>query len=135
MRGEKGHPIYNWDDLAAAAADHDLHVLTGCHAGAVPKAAAGGDLGGAMRQASRLRELFGTRLHLELWHHRMPEDDPRNDLMWEVARGLSLPAVATNHVHYHDPKEPTSPRCWRPLVADAPSQSPTGSARQATSDT
>ena len=105
MRGEKDHPIYNWEDLAIAARNQDLHALTGCHAGAVPKAATRGDLGGVMREASRLRELFGTRLHLELWHHRMPEDDPRNDLMWEVAQKLSLPAVATNQVHYHDPKD------------------------------
>jgi error-prone DNA polymerase len=49
MRGEKDHPIYNWDDLAVAATNRDVHVLTGCHAGAVPKAAAGGDLGRAIR--------------------------------------------------------------------------------------
>ncbi|MGB8362325.1 MAG: PHP domain-containing protein, partial [Acidimicrobiia bacterium] len=34
MRGEKDHPIYTWDDLAVAAADRDVHALTGCHAGA-----------------------------------------------------------------------------------------------------
>ncbi len=52
--------------------------------------------------AARLRDLFGSRLHIELWHHGMPEDDPRNDLMVEVAGRLSLPVVATNNVHYHD---------------------------------
>ena len=31
----------------------------------------------------------------------MPEDDPRNDLLWEVAGRLHLPVVATNNVHYH----------------------------------
>ncbi len=101
MRGEKDLPVYTWDDLSVAAADRDVHALTGCHLGAVPKAAARHDLIGAIHQASRLREIFGTRLHLELWHHGMPEDDSRNDLMWEVAQKLSLPAVATNQVHYH----------------------------------
>ncbi|MGA7282297.1 MAG: error-prone DNA polymerase [Acidimicrobiia bacterium] len=101
MRGEKDHPIYTWSDLADTAVNRDIHALTGCHFGAVPKAAIRRDLGGTVQQASRLREIFGPRLHVELWHHGMPEDDWRNDLMWEVAQRLSLPAVATNQVHYH----------------------------------
>ena len=105
FRGEKDHPVYTWDDLAAAAANGDVHALTGCHSGAVPRAAAAGDLGGTMREASRLRELFGPRLHIELWHHGMPEDDPRNDLLWDVALRLSLSTLATNQAHYHDRRD------------------------------
>ena len=102
MRGEKDHPIYVWEDLAIAADNRDIHVLTGCHRGAVPSAALAGDLGATIREVSRLRELFGPRLHLEMWHHGMPEDDKRNDLMWEVGQKLGLSTVATNQVHYHD---------------------------------
>ncbi|MFQ5524551.1 MAG: error-prone DNA polymerase, partial [Acidimicrobiia bacterium] len=102
LRGEKDHPLYLWDDLAAAADHSDVHALTGCWAGAVPKAAQRGDLDGALVEASRLRELFGPRLHMELWHHGMPEDDSRNDLAWEVARRLGLSVVVTNQVHYCD---------------------------------
>ena len=102
MRGEKDHPIYSWDDLAIAATSYDIHALTGCHSGAVPKAASTGDLGATIREASRLRELFGTRLHMEMWHHGMPEDDPRNDLLWEVSQKLALSTVATNQVHYFE---------------------------------
>ncbi|MDP9493994.1 MAG: PHP domain-containing protein, partial [Actinomycetota bacterium] len=105
LRGEKDHPVYVWDDLAEAARSPDAHALTGCHFGAVPKAAARGDLGATIRESSKLRELFGSRLHLELWHHGMPEDDPRNDLMWEVAQKLALPVVASNQVHYHQRKD------------------------------
>jgi error-prone DNA polymerase len=101
MRGEKDHPVYTWDDLAVAATNTDLHALTGCHFGAVPKAAASGSLAATIREASRLREIFGPRLHMELWHHGMPEDDPRNDLMWEVSQKLGLSTIATNQVHYH----------------------------------
>jgi error-prone DNA polymerase len=100
-RGEKDRPVYAYDDLAEAAGA-GIVALTGCHRGAVPRAAAAGDLEGAMRAAARLRDLFGTRLHVEVWHHRMPEDDPRNDLLAEVAARLRLPLVATNNVHYHD---------------------------------
>jgi error-prone DNA polymerase len=102
MRGEKDHPVYTWDDLAVAAANRDVHALTGCHAGAVPKAAVIHDLGATIRETSRLRELFGPRTHMEMWHHGMPEDDGRNDLMWEVAQKLGVSVVATNQVHYHD---------------------------------
>jgi error-prone DNA polymerase len=105
LRGEKDHPVYIWDDLAETARDPDVHVLTGCHFGAVPKAAARGDLGATIRESSKLRELFGSRVHLELWHHGMPEDDPRNDLMWEVSQKLALPVVASNQVHYHQRKD------------------------------
>jgi error-prone DNA polymerase len=35
----------------------------------------------------------------------MPEDDPRNDLLWDVAQRLSLSSVATNQVHYHDRRD------------------------------
>ena len=100
LRGEKDHPIYTWEDLAATAAHSDVHALTGCWSGAMPKAAQRGDLAEALAEASRLRELFGPRLHIELWHHGMPEDDPRNDLAWEVAQRLGLSTVATNQVHY-----------------------------------
>jgi error-prone DNA polymerase len=102
FRGEKDRPVYDWEDLAGAASAGRLVALTGCNRGAVPAAAERGDLEGAMVAASRLRELLGHRLHIELWHHGMPEDDPRNDLLGEVAGRLSLPVVATNNVHYHD---------------------------------
>ncbi|HKY48061.1 MAG TPA: error-prone DNA polymerase [Acidimicrobiia bacterium] len=105
FRGEKDHPVYTWDDLVELAKTPDIVVLSGCHSGEVPGAAARGDLAGAMSAAIRLRELFGRRFHLELWHHGMPEDDSRNDLMMEVAGRLNLSTVATNNVHYHRPSE------------------------------
>ncbi len=105
MRGEKGWPVYLWEDLETTAANEDVHALTGCHSGAVPRAAASGDLSATIAEVDRLRELFGRRLHLELWHHRMPEDDPRNDLMWEVGTRLGVSILATNQVHYRHPSE------------------------------
>ena len=104
-RGEKDRPEYSYDELAEAAGKGDLVALTGCHQGALPRAAAHRDLEGALAAASRLREIFPDRLYVELWHHRMPEDDPRNDLLAEVARQLHLPTVATNNVHYADRRD------------------------------
>ena len=105
MRGEKDHPIYTLSDLQETASNTDVHALTGCHAGAVPRSASEGDLGKTIREASKLREMFGPRLHIEMWHHGMPEDDPRNSLLWEVAQKLGISTVATNQVHYHDRRD------------------------------
>ncbi len=102
LRGEKDRPRYVWDDLRELGGRGDVVALTGCRRGAVPRAAARGDLAGAMEAAVRLREVFGARLVIELWHHGMPEDDPRNDLLWELAQRLRMPVVATNQVHYAD---------------------------------
>ncbi len=105
MRGEKNRPIYRWDDLAEAAARGGLVALTGCISGAVPSAAQQGDRAATLRAAARLREVFGERLHIELWDHRMPGDDHRNDLLWETAKQLGLSTVATNNVHYADRRD------------------------------
>ena len=102
LRGEKNRPIYQWDDLALAASKGDLVALTGCWQGAAPRAAQQGDHDGVIRELARLREIFGRRVHVELWDHRMPEDDLRNDLLWDAARELNLPTIATNNVHYAD---------------------------------
>jgi error-prone DNA polymerase len=102
FRGEKDRPVYDYEDLAEASQRGGLVALTGCHRGAVPAAAACGDLAATVVAATRLRELFPGRLFVEVWHHRMPGDDLRNDVLAEAAARLRLPLVATNNVHYHD---------------------------------
>jgi len=104
-RGAKDLPAYSYDELGTAAGHGNLVALTGCWQGAVPRAAMAGDFAGALEAAARLREIFGSRLHVELWHHAMPGDDPRNDLLSEVAARLNLATVATNNVHYADRKD------------------------------
>ncbi len=105
LRGEKDRPSYRLEDVAEAATGGDLIALSGCWQGSIPRAAQEGDLDGALQAASELREIFGRRLHLEMWDHRMPEDDMRNDVMWEVGQRLRLPVVATNNVHYADRRD------------------------------
>ncbi len=102
-RGRKDRPVYGYGDLAEASSQGRLVALTGCRQGAMPSAAVRGDLAGAMAAAASMRELFPDRLYVELWHHAMPEDDLRNDVMAEAAARLGLPVVATNNVHYADP--------------------------------
>ncbi|HUO46620.1 MAG TPA: error-prone DNA polymerase [Acidimicrobiia bacterium] len=105
FRGEKDRPVYWWNDLVETARTSEIIALSGCWQGAVPAAAQRGDLAGAMTATIKYREVFGDRFYLELWHHGMPEDDPRNDLLWEVAGRLNVPVVATNNVHYHRRQE------------------------------
>ncbi len=104
-RGRKDRPVYDYGELAEASEGGRLVALTGCRQGAVARAAQRGDLAGAMTAAARLRQIFPDRLYVEMWHHGMPEDDPRNEVLFEVAGRLGLPAVATNNVHYAHPAD------------------------------
>ncbi|NNC76190.1 MAG: PHP domain-containing protein, partial [Acidimicrobiia bacterium] len=88
FRGRKDAPDYAYEDLGEASHRGGLYALTGCHQGAVPRAAGSGDIDGAVGAASRLREVFPGRLYVELTHHGLPEDDLRNDVLAEVARRL-----------------------------------------------
>lgn len=98
--GEKDRAVYRWTDLVELSNHPDIVALTGCWQGAVPRAAAAGDLAETIRRLARLKELFGRRLYVELWHHGLPEDDPRNELLFEAGRRLGVAAVATNQVHH-----------------------------------
>ncbi len=104
-RGQKEWPIYDWEDLSEAARSPDIVAMTGCWQGAVPAAASQGDMVRARREASRLADIFGDRLFIELWDHRMPGDDERNEALYGLAAQLGLGMVATNNVHYHDRSE------------------------------
>ncbi|KAA3635932.1 MAG: DNA polymerase III subunit alpha, partial [Armatimonadetes bacterium] len=100
FRGRKDAPIYSYRDLDEAARDGSLVALSGCWQGAVPRAAAKGDLFRALEEASHLKDIFGDRFFIELTHHGLPVDDDRNDILAEVAARLSISTVATNNVHY-----------------------------------
>jgi error-prone DNA polymerase len=102
FRGEKDRPVYDEQDLIEAARRGGLFALSGCHSGSVSRAASQGDLAAALAASMELREVFGDRFLLEVWHHGMPEDDLRNDVVAEVGRRLGIPLVATNNAHYHD---------------------------------
>ena len=99
-RGVKDAPRYSYRDLEDAVRSGGVIGLSGCWQGAVPRAAQAGDTAGALREAARLKELFGERFYIELTHHGMPHDDLRNDLLAEIAHRLHIETVATNNVHY-----------------------------------
>jgi error-prone DNA polymerase len=128
--GEKGRPRY---DLAELAQAHDGHwvILTGCRKGAVPAAlaAAGpvpgnpvsgnpvsgspvsgnlvsGNMAAAARELGALADLFGRQnIAVELTSHDQPDDDERNDALYELATSTGTAVVGTGNVHYASPRD------------------------------
>ena len=106
--GEKGRPVYDVAELAAAHGGHWV-ILTGCRKGAVPAALAEGAPGAAGPQAAarelgELAAMFGRdNVMVELIGHDQPADDERNDALFELAAGAGMAVIATNNVHYADP--------------------------------
>jgi error-prone DNA polymerase len=107
--GEKGRPVYDLEELAARGRDHWV-VLTGCRKGLVRQALeAGGYAHGpaaAGAELDRLIALFGAdRVVVELTDHQLPTDSSRNRVLADLARARGLPVVATNNVHYAQPRD------------------------------
>ncbi|QNE22371.1 DNA polymerase III subunit alpha [Kribbella qitaiheensis] len=109
LRGqEKGRPVYDLEELAAIGEDSWL-ILTGCRKGLVRRAL---ELGGqaegpaaAARELDRLTALFGKdRVVVELIDHGLPLDTTRNAVLARLAAAEGLPVVATNNVHYSQPR-------------------------------
>jgi error-prone DNA polymerase len=103
--GEKGRPRYDEAELAQA---HDGHwvILTGCRKGAVPQALAAAGPEAAARQLSHLADMFGRQnVAVELTGHDQPEDDERNDALYELATSTGTTVIATGNVHYASPRD------------------------------
>ena len=101
--GEKGRPVY---DLERLAGSHDGHwvILTGCRKGAVRAALAAQGPEAAGQELGKLRDAFGRdNVVVELTGHDLPEDDERNDALYELARATGTTAIATGNVHYAAP--------------------------------
>ncbi|MFC7573519.1 PHP domain-containing protein [Klenkia terrae] len=104
LRGEeKGRPVYDLEELAAAGAG-DWLVLTGCRKGAVRTALATGGLDAAAAALDRLVALFGRdQVVVELFDHGHPTDSWANDAVAGLAARAGLPVVATGNVHVATP--------------------------------
>ncbi|MFT4156827.1 MAG: error-prone DNA polymerase [Microbacterium sp.] len=100
--GEKGRPVYDLEDLRERAGGR-WTILTGCRKGGVRRGLERGDAVTPLRQ---LIDLFGRdHVAVELYDHGDPLDTRRNDALFEAARRLRLPVVATNNVHYASPQQ------------------------------
>lgn len=102
---EKGRPVYDLEELAAASEGHWV-VLTGCRKGAVRRALVDEGEHGAAREVARLVDLFGhDNVIVELIDHGGPLDSEHNDTLARIAAHAGLPYIATGNVHYATPEE------------------------------
>jgi DNA polymerase III alpha subunit len=102
MAGTKAAPRFGQALLAEHA--EGLIVLSGCREGEIARRLRVGDRTGARAAASVLAERFPGAFHLELSHHRLPDDDWLVSETANLARDLRLPVVVTNDVHYARPE-------------------------------
>ncbi len=104
LRGrEKGKPVYDVDELAAAAGGRWV-VLTGCRKAAVRRALARAGPAAAAAQLRRLTALFGPdHVVVELTAHGLADDTERNDELAALAAAQGLDTVATTAAHYATP--------------------------------
>ncbi|MEO5832068.1 MAG: error-prone DNA polymerase [Nakamurella sp.] len=99
----KGRPLYDLDQLAAAADGHWI-VLTGCRKGAVRQALRSHGPAAAGHELDELVRRFGAdNVLVELTCHQLPTDDEDNDALAELAASRGLPVAATTGAHYATP--------------------------------
>jgi DNA polymerase-3 subunit alpha len=78
-----------------------LICLSACLGGEVPMHCLANAMDKAMYAASEYREIFGAEnYYLEIQDHQLSKQKIVNEQLFEIARKMSLPIVATNDVHY-----------------------------------
>ena len=101
MDTPRGTPAVPWS-LVTEHAD-GVTALSGCPRGWIPKLLAEGRDEDAWTAASALREVFGDRLAIECWDHRLPDERALVRKLRPLAAKLGVPWVVTNDVHYATP--------------------------------
>ena len=99
LEGYYMKPKVDWELLE----DHHEGIIatTGCLGGQVLQALMNGDEQGALEKAARLQDIFGRdNLFVEIQDHGIPEQHRTNPLLFEIARKIKAPLLATNDSHY-----------------------------------
>ena len=103
LAGTKAMPRF--DQALLAEHVEGLVALSGCREGEIARRLRAGDRLGARAAAEVLAERYGRDgFHLELSHHRLPDDDWLVTETAALAGELRLPVVVTNDVHYAGPE-------------------------------
>jgi DNA polymerase-3 subunit alpha len=99
LEGYYMKPKVDWELLDA---HHEgIIASTGCLGGQVLQALMQGDEKGALEKAARLQDIFGKdNLFVEIQDHGIPEQRTTNPQLFEIARKIGAPLLATNDSHY-----------------------------------
>jgi DNA polymerase III subunit alpha len=99
LEGYYMKPKVDWELLEA---HHEgIIASTGCLGGQVLQALMQGDEKGALEKAARLQDIFGKdNLFVEIQDHGIPEQRTTNPQLFEIARKIGAPLLATNDSHY-----------------------------------
>src|SRR4051812_35443348 len=99
LEGFYGKPRADWELLEKY--HEGVIATTGCLGGVVLQAMLKGDQEGATALAARLQDIFGKdNLFVELQDHGIPDQHKTNPMLFEVARRVGAPLLATNDSHY-----------------------------------
>ena len=99
MEGYYYKPRVDWELLE----QHSEGVIatTGCLGGHVLQHLLRGDDEGALKAAGRLQDIFGKdNLFVEIQDHDLPEQHRTNPLLFDIAKRIGAPLLATNDSHY-----------------------------------
>ncbi len=100
-QGGRDRPAIPFDVLARHG--DGLIVLSGCPRGELARALRQGGHAAACAVAARYRDAFGPgQYYVEVGHHALQADGPRNAGLRAVAKAVGVGLVATNDAHYHD---------------------------------
>jgi DNA polymerase III subunit alpha len=92
-------PRIDWELLRQH--NQGLIAMTACLGGEIPVMLGSGRMEEAIQRTRQMSEIFdNNRLYLELQENFIPEQDPVNSGLIEIANELHLPLVATNDCHY-----------------------------------
>jgi len=99
MEGYYYKPRLDWDLLAEHS--EGLIATTGCLGGHVLQSLMNEGFDAGLAKAARLQDIFGRdNLFVEIQDHGIPEQLQTNPQLFEIARRLKAPLLATNDSHY-----------------------------------
>ncbi len=98
LRGFYRKPRVDWDTLARWS--DGLILLTGCEQSIVSQAILSQEVSLAEKVLQQLRDIFPSRLYVEIQQHHRPLEKTLNAGLVALAKKHSLPVCATNDVHY-----------------------------------
>ena len=101
LEGYYMKPKVDWEILSEHASG--VIATTGCLGGHVLQSLMHGDERGALEKAARLQDIFGKdNLFVEIQDHGIPEQHLTNPMLFEIAKKIGAPLLATNDSHYTD---------------------------------